>query len=305
MLFCTLFHNQMLKRKDMLSPGVTPAGRGPYSRAPLHLRKSILSCPAFSGMMNRTPAASLTVEAAVALPVFLFVMMAVLQLFRIYDYAQRSAAALAQTAEEMAIGAYVSGSRDEGKEDLPGIVLSAAFASARVTGLTGGTDAVKKANFLLSSFREEEEYIDLVLTWQMNSPVGMIPFPAGLFIQRGCVRAWMGREGSSGEKETEADDHIIVYVTENGSVYHRDRNCTHLKLAISRTSLEAAKSMRNVYLERYRQCEICGRSVGSMVYITTDGNRYHSTLDCPGLKRTVREVYLDEISLPPCSKCGG
>ena len=253
--------------------------------------------------LNARSAASLTVEAAVALPVFLFAMMTVMQLFLVYDHAQKCSAALSQTAEEMAVGAYFADHEEENA--LPETVLSAVYAAIRVRTLAGRSNAVRNENFLLSSFREEEDLVDLVMTYQIKSPTGMIRFPSAVFLQRACVRAWSGREGSSGERESGENAHTIVYVTENGSVYHKDRSCTHLKLAISSTGLEAAKKMKNVYLERYRPCEICGRNAGSRVYITTDGNRYHSTLDCPGLKRTVHEVYLEDISLPPCSRCGG
>lgn len=290
-----------LYRKDKLSPGVPSSGKVFLPKSIYcHRRKAPFFAPPETDLQA---SASLTVEAAIAFPVFLFVMLTVMQLFAVYDHAQKCSAALAQTAREMAVGAYLL--EHEEADTLPETVLSAAYAAARTSFLAGKSDAARNENYLLSSFRAEDELIDLVLTYQMKSPTGMIRLPFTVFLQRACVRAWTGREGSSGEQKEEEDPHTIVYVAENGRVYHKDRNCTHLKLAISSVGLEAAKTMKNVYLQRYKPCEICGKKAGSKVYITTDGNRYHSSLDCPGLKRTVREAYLDEISLPPCSRCGG
>ena len=259
----------------------------------------------------RTPPArlgakgSLTMEAAVVLPVFLYCMITIMQYMNIYGCAARIGAAVEQTAEEMAVGAYTSEYME--KESILGVVLSAAYGAGRVNMLAGDLSAVRNDNFLLSSFLEKDDLIDLVMTYQARGPTGIAPVPGTFWIQRGCVRGWIGREGSSGK--TENDDghkHEKVFVTEHGQVYHRDSNCTHIRLKIMKVTRKEAERYRNVYNEKYHPCEKCGKHAGDTVYITTDGNRYHSTLDCPGLKRTVREVDLEEAGdLRPCSKCGG
>ena len=250
--------------------------------------------------------AALTVEAAIVLPVFLLCMIAVLQHINVYRCAARLGAALAQTGEEMAIGAYATEYGE--KDSLLGVVLSSAYGAGRVNMLAGDTSAIKNDNFLLSSFLEKDDLVDLVMTYQVRNIAGMVQIPNSFWIQRGCVRGWTGREGSSGERkgDDEGHNHEKVYVTENGTVYHRDANCTHIKLNIIKVSKEEAEALRNVYREKYHPCEHCGRHAGDTVYITSDGNRYHSSLDCPGLKRTVREVGLDDVGeLRPCSRCGG
>lgn len=251
--------------------------------------------------------ASLTVEAAVTLPVFLICMLAVLHFLNVYNCAARLSAAIAQTSEEMAVGAYASEYYDAGS--LPAVVLSSAYATGRVYAAAGDTSPIRNGVFLLSGFLEEDDMIDLVMTWQVASPVGMVTIPGTIFIQRGAVRGWTGREGSEGsEAHSNSDDHdhTTVYVAENGVVYHRDPNCTHIRLTIMPVSKDEAKNLRNVYREKYHPCEICGRKASGTVYITTDGNRYHSSLECSGLKRTIHETTLDQAgNLRPCSKCGG
>ena len=249
--------------------------------------------------------ASMTVEAAAALPIFFFCMIALLSVGRTYQSAMKLSSALTQAAEEMAIGAYASEYVD--MDPLPGTVLSTAWATGRVLGLAGETPGIKNKNLLLSSVMQEQDMIRLRLTWQMRL-FAPVPAPGRVFCQTGCVRGWTGRKGSGGTEETETaeGDAQTVYVTETGTVYHRDPNCTHIHLSISSVGKDEAQAMRNRYGARYHACEKCGRYAGSTVYITTDGNRYHSSLDCPGLKRTVHEVTMDEAGhLRPCSKCGG
>ncbi len=250
--------------------------------------------------------ASLTVEAAVILPIFFLVMTAVLQIGNVLDTAVRFGSAICETSEEIAIGAYVS----EYGEISPilRLGLSAAYAQGKVMGKSGDTSAVKNANFLLSSFLEEDEMIDLVMTYQMKSVVGGIQIPGVFFVQKGSVRGWTGRKGSDGTTGASSDEKKgqMVYVTDHGSVYHTDLNCSHIKLSIRLVEKDSVSTLRNVNGEKYHSCEKCGKNAGGQVYITEEGNRYHSSLECSGLKRSVHEVSIDDVgNLRACSRCGG
>ena len=91
-----------------------------------------------------------------------------------------------------------------------------------------------------------------------------------------------------------------VYVTPEGSVYHLYADCTHLDLSIEKVSMAKAVTAKNEYGERYKKCEICNETKETMVYITSDGNRYHSRRNCSGLKRTIRQVPLGQVENRRC-----
>ncbi len=253
-------------------------------------------------------AASLTVEGAVVLPVFLICMLSVMQFLNVYNAACRLSSALTESSEEMAMGAYaaVYGGDDD---HLLQAALGIGYASIRVRGKAGDLSALQNTNFLMSSFLTEGDMIHLICTYRPKNIAGMVRLPWIVFLQRGSVRAWTGRRGSDGkEKEPSGSgaEEKTVYVTEHGSVYHKDADCTHIRLSIRTVSKAKAMTSHNRYGARYTPCEHCGRAALGSVYITTEGNRYHSSLECSGLKRTVREVKESDIGhMRACSRCGG
>ena len=95
-------------------------------------------------------------------------------------------------------------------------------------------------------------------------------------------------------------------MTEYAEVYHRKLSCRHLKLSIRQVFYEELAGLRNDDGARYYPCEYCWQKGQLYAYITDDGIRYHSTLHCQGLSRSIRTVRLSETgALRPCSVCGG
>ena len=100
----------------------------------------------------------------------------------------------------------------------------------------------------------------------------------------------------------------VVYVTDTGVVYHKNPHCTHLDLSIHAAASSELNSLRNESGGKYHACEKCvhGSSMGGSVYITDQGDRYHNSLTCSGLKRTVYTARISEVpGKRACSKCGG
>lgn len=252
--------------------------------------------------------ASLTVEAALVLPLFLFCMIAALQYCRVMETAVQFGTALSETGKNLAAAAYATTwTGDAGTEaSLAASALSLVYAQSAVTGKVEDTAAVKNVNMALSSLMQEDEMIDLVMTYQVRTPVSAVSLPGTFFIQRASVRAWVGRsrEDAEGESET-GEEESYVYITETGTVYHLDPECSYLKLSVFTIAADTLSSLRNASGGKYYACELCGAEAGAIVYATTDGTRYHSTLSCSALKRTVTQVKLSEAGdRHACSRCG-
>lgn len=98
----------------------------------------------------------------------------------------------------------------------------------------------------------------------------------------------------------EEKSHTYVYVTPEQSVYHVSRGCTHLSLQYgSKSSKEK---------DKYTPCRFCGEgdNDAGKIYVSRTTNVYHCEKTCSGLKRTVKRVKKEEAAgLLPCSRCGG
>lgn len=97
----------------------------------------------------------------------------------------------------------------------------------------------------------------------------------------------------------------VFYVTENGLVYHKDYHCSYLDLSIRMTHMGTVSDLRNESGGRYYPCEHCMKGNAGTIYITNFGDRYHSSLSCSGLKRTIYAIPVSEAAgKGACSKCG-
>ncbi len=98
----------------------------------------------------------------------------------------------------------------------------------------------------------------------------------------------------------------VYYLTENEEVFHTDRNCTHLLLSVRQIPLGSLALEANERGQQYRMCEKCLTGwLPKEVWIAREGECFHGRRDCPGLKRTYRAVTWEEAKqYRPCSRCG-
>lgn len=263
---------------------------------------------AFSGA-----SASMTLEAACVLPWFLFAMLAVMQFFKILTVSSAVLAGMQDTAKEMAAYAYIQqlgvSAGDGIAADLITGGLSAAYAKGSVESKASfqahdGTLHLWRSSFL------KNDIIDLAITYNPKNTYTLLPIPKVKSVLRARVRAWTGRDGNGASGDEESGEsgepqEETVWVTQTGQVYHKDENCTYIKLSIRRVDRDELDHLRNNSGGKYHACELCGGG-GSSVYITNYGDRYHSSVACSGLKRTVSSIPVSEIgNRRPCSKCCG
>lgn len=100
-------------------------------------------------------------------------------------------------------------------------------------------------------------------------------------------------------KEEYNNEDCYVFVTPNREAYHLRRDCTHLLLDVRRVSI----SLKGTYTP----CYYCGTSKDEKyIYIAKNGEVYHNKKDCVGLKRTVRRVKRSSVEgIGACERCGG
>ena len=103
------------------------------------------------------------------------------------------------------------------------------------------------------------------------------------------------------EKETR-----IVLITETGRVYHYTYGCPSLKVKPEKISFADVSLRRNEGGGKYYPCEHCIKKKSELTdcFITSDGDRYHSRSNCPGLKRTILEVEIENVGKRhECKRC--
>lgn len=162
------------------------------------------------------------------------------------------------------------------------------YASAAELQMKAAAEA-KKIGIVIGSAGQSESGDLTIYKTARKEELWVNPFRREKQIsQKAVCRAWIGFTTLE-EAET------YVYITPEGSVYHLFSDCTHLDLSIRGVTMEAAKGSKNNYGQTYRKCEHCDEPFGRFVYITSEGDCYHSERTCSGLKRTIRQVALREV----------
>lgn len=218
-------------------------------------REKRISRPALPG--------SMTVEAAIVLPLFLFAavnMLSMLLMFRTFSLEEGK---LHQAARELSLLAY--GQEETAEQDIRLVKVSPVRAVIPLTG-----------------------------------------FPPAL-IANGCVmHKWIGYDLSRGQGGENGQKEEMVFVTKSGEAYHRDRGCIYLNPSIQIAERQTARQMKNRDGKIYTPCTVCSGN-SDTVYVTEEGIRYHSTVNCSGLRRTIDSIPLKEAAAAgyhACPRCG-
>lgn len=227
------------------------------------LHNSIQTCRRISFCLfskRNVKPGSMTIEAALVLPLFLFAVMNLMSFIEIYRLQGNWNMTLHQTVKE----------------------LAAVGGAADVTG--------------------EDECIDLIFPYKAEPFFSVVGFSDFVMFSRMRTRAWTGYDVESANTDEEEE---LVYITEYGKVYHLAKSCSFLRLSIRAVNVSQVEKLRNADGSCFYICEECGDKCSNIVFITSYGNRYHGTLQCRGLKRTIQEIPLSEVGdRTACKKCG-
>lgn len=259
---------------------------------------------------------SITVETALVLPMFMFAMISILYMANVIWYSDVLCSGLHQCARGLAVKAYAldavtqNGSGDMGNL-AANIALSETYVRNNVKEYLEAAGATEGNIIYARSKLMQDGMIDLISECQINLPYDFFGIGTFSVIDRARVHAFIGY--GNGEIVNSEEDGAtrrrdqMVMVTETGSVYHTDRNCRHLNVTPQQIHLGNMAVVRNLSNEIVTQCERCYGNDTQMgyAYVTQYGSKYHSTLDCPGLRITMREIPLSEVgNRRLCMDCG-
>ena len=253
----------------------------------------------------------MTVEASLVLPLFLFAFLNLISIVEIYRLQSNMSAAMHSTAKQMAAHGIEYEALSGGSAGVAEKAALTAYAAGKVKNIVGEDyfktsliiDGFGSISWFHSHVMGDDDGIDLTAVYEVKPPISIMGFGSFRLYNRMCARAWTGYDNAD-NINSENDNERIVYITPEGEAYHNSRACAYLKLSIAAVDLSFLKNKRNENGEKYYPCESCGSDETGVVFITDFGNRYHSTLQCSGLKRTVTAVPLSEAGgRSECTKC--
>ena len=275
--------------------------------------------------MRKNNKGSFIVEAAVAVPIFFFALLVFLYIFKVMLLQLQLQGGLTEAAKELSELGYVrSNTADTATSDQNSTVFDCNKLSQNLIIASevnkyfpqkDNYSMMLKGNisYYSSSYLEDNDMVDLIGEYNIRLPVPLFHFAEIAVMQRVKTRAFTGTEqlltvdhGSFDKGEEEDDEY--VYITETGTVYHRSLECSSLDLKIFQCELNQVDRKRNSSGGKYQMCEKCCKNWSGItsVYICEDGDAYHTSIECSGLKRTIQKVKLSEVvgEMRACKKCG-
>lgn len=281
-------------------------------------KRFISRCKACLGVLLKNIPAGMTVEASILLPLFLFFFLnlgCAIEMIRLHGNLQ---IALWETGSKLSIYGYALDSGEkptaengEGSwwKSIIGTTVASVYVKSQLIDILGKdylnqsplTRGVDGLRFWESEVLGSEDTIDIVVTYSVSPWSRLIGFSPFYMANRYYSHIWNGYQ----LPETKGEDVRTVYMTENGTVYHLNQNCTHLQLSVRRITAAELGGVRNQYGRRYQPCEKCtDGNRPKEFYITEEGSHFHYSRDCSGLKRTIYAVSLkDAAGYRPCSRC--
>lgn len=241
--------------------------------------------------------ASVTVEAALVIPIFLFAVLSLVYLLEIQAIRTNirigMQGAAKKAAEETVMLPVVNVIKFE--QDIVELVGAGRMDKSI---LLGGRSGLSCAKTYMSPLSGE---IYAAVEYSIRLPFPEFTNLTVKFQDKMKVKAWTGYSRGDGNQE----DGQIVYITDTALVYHENYQCSYLQLSIQFVPYSELPKMRNEGGAKYHKCEKCvhGDSFAG-VYITTTGGKYHNSLNCSGLKRTIHAVKKSETGIRTgCSRC--
>ena len=272
---------------------------------------------------------SIVIESTFVFPIFFFCLFFLLQLFSMLQMELVVAEAGIQAARKCATMGYIEKRMQSDKEehtdeneiwsllidygsDLTEDITFSVFAKNKINNTVAKRAGVYSDVKIDCNI--ENETGKAVLSYSIQPAIPLL----NIHKKEVCVyviyRLWSGLGESLETKEdteNEAETGVLVYMTEQGKVYHVKRTCTYLEPKVSALPYHLLSEKRNSSGGKYYACDFCAEQVtctkGQVIYITQYGNRFHVSAACSAIKRNIRTLSEEEAAkvYPLCKKCGG
>lgn len=245
-----------------------------------------------------TSKGSLTLEAAIVVPIFFFAILCLAYLLEMMAIQTTMRNGLYNAGKEAARWAYTGEfmTSDELEQYIIENVGIERIEHSIIAGGTGGINCDDTKNNWTTGV------MDLIVQYKIEIPILMFRITPIICEEKMRVKGWTGYVSTA--KDMQGED--MVYVTETGIVYHRDENCTYLDMAIHSVRTKELEQLRNLSGGKYYACEKCEAEggEGDIRYITDYGTRYHKSLECKKIHRNIYVIPIEEAyGLGGCSKC--
>lgn len=240
---------------------------------------------------------SVTIEASFAVPLFLLAVLCLIWIIEVQSIKisilSASQNAAKSAAEDTAVIPVLNTIKL--KSDIISLIGEERIERSIIDGGSSGISCWK--SFVSAGTGE----MNICVEYKVRLPLPIFRNPTADIKENFRISSWQGYPdgGNSSDKSQ------IVYVTDHMSVYHENYQCSYLHLSVRFVSSDELDLIRNISGGRYQACEKCvfGSAMAG-VYITESGNKYHNSLNCSGLKRTIHAVEKSKLpGIGGCSRC--
>lgn len=247
---------------------------------------------------NRDWNASLTVEASLVIPMFFFLVFWLWQIFLLLLFQLKVCEQITETVLEYSHLGYIEQKVEQSEIDNAWIYELLFFSNLPPYENVKGK--------WIDCKTEEDGTIIVEINYEFLCETVFFPMITIPVSQKFQFYPYFGEQEETIEKEQIKQQEEVVYMTEHGTVYHMSKTCMYLNIRLKTISVSEIEKVRNNSGQRYTECSKCKKEQKvEQVYISLGGNKYHWSLQCPSIKRTIIEKKKEEVNgISACHKCG-
>lgn len=244
---------------------------------------------------------SMTVEAAIVLPLFIFFFLHLTGYIEMLRLHSKMTFALWDAGKQLTAYTAVT---DDSRMEMPDVAVSYLYVQSCVNSLLGieylDTSPLvygrQGLNYLSSNY--DNDYVNIGVTYQVEPKVTVFPFKYMRLVNHYYGKVWSGYDVTGQVPE-------YVYVTLYGEVWHKTTDCSYINIEVYSTGRSSIGGLRNEEGKKYRLCELCEDAEwGDVVFYTPSGECYHKERNCSSLVRYISAVaWAENLPYRACSRC--